>query len=945
MNLVSHEADWVRQEQVTRGLKASDPRALEGLLKRGGKLVADMYGLGAHDAAGNAKAILDSVASERNGGDTHALYIKARWAIRELALSNPAIDFEELLFVKRQWPRQNHQCSHRMGEAQTPGANLCILERLSPDSPVRDILDAETAKGGVGRPALSYDAKRIAFPYARPRPRPTRYGYGRPGVRGGACIMYDVYEVNIDGTGLRNLTNRPESEDTEPFYLPDGRIGFTTSRDGRFVQCGDWALACGIYTMKPDGSDLYRVTEPKEGEFYPTVLEDGRIMYTRWDYVMKAYNVIQQLWAVNPDGRAAALIYGDHYKFSRGPKAFFEARQIPGTSKVISTGAAHHNTCVGPIMIVDLAQNRGGPEGMTNVTPEFGDRYPEAGGHGTRSKVGWYSSPYPLTENHFLVTYAFDQSSSAARGFALYLADVHGNRDLIYRAPDASCYSPIPLRPRRKPRVIPDMVRGVPPKTPGTLIVTDIYQGLRGVERGTVKHLRVLETMSKVKRTTPQRVDLGVNCGWDVRRVLGTVPVEADGSAHFLVPSGRQLFFEALDGDYLEVRRMRNFMNVMPGETNSCVGCHEPYGTAPMAASREGLLAMKRAPSKIAPPPWGADHIDFRAVVQPVLDKHCIKCHRAEPPEEALRMAKGKKLPVLTGTRMLTAPAPRDRDQGPQHCVSESFLNLIPHVSYVQVGGHYGEATPLALYATGSGASKLMKMLKAGHNKVKLGLAEWRALAAWIDCNAQFYGHWDDICTKPDARPASPRVASPAGEVKPLRSQSSVDKARIAERRKELAGGPGEFLCYIDCGLETSSRDGKTSIVQRAGAGWTFRGAEALRDVAGAHKDITFNRSAIVFEIHGLDPKKPTELNLTWWDFNGAGRRQSVWLAKSPSDRLKKLRDAKPLPGWMNGRKQLPERVTIAIPPDMIDGGKTLVSIRCEGGPSAVLGEMWVVAK
>ncbi|MHC5058629.1 MAG: hypothetical protein ACYTKD_28560 [Planctomycetota bacterium] len=186
------EADWVRQEQVTRNLKASDPGALDGLLARGNRLVADMYDLGARGAADRAKAVLSSVASERGGGDTQALYIKARWAIRELAFSNPAVDFGRLLFVRRQWPRQNHQCAHRMGEAQTPGANLCILERLSPDSPVVDILDAATAKGGVDRPDLSYDAKRIVFPYARPRARPTAYGMGRPGVRGGACIMYDM---------------------------------------------------------------------------------------------------------------------------------------------------------------------------------------------------------------------------------------------------------------------------------------------------------------------------------------------------------------------------------------------------------------------------------------------------------------------------------------------------------------------------------------------------------------------------------------------------------------------------------------------------------------------------------------------------------------------------------------------------------------------------------
>ncbi len=938
------EADWERQERVARGLSCDDPRALAGALTRGRLMIADTRAMGASAEADGAAAVLEEVEKARDGGaSARDLYAKTRWALRDLAFSNPLIDFDEIVFVRRQWPWCNHQCSHRVGEAQIPGANLCVLKGLSPDGEVRGILDEAHAKGGIGRFDLSYDATRIVFPYAAPRPVPTKYGYGQPGVRGGACIMYDIYEIGVDGSNLRQLTDNPGSEDTEPIYLPDGRIAFMTSRDDRYVQCGDWALACGMYSMATDGADLRRITEPKEGEFYPNMLEDGRIMYTRWDYVMKGYNVIQQLWAVNPDGRGASLLFGDHYAFSVGPIAFFEARQIPDTQKVICTGGAHHNTCAGPIMVLDLEQNRGTRTAMVNVTPEVG--YPEInrnvfrevvheelagkGISNTRNNTGWYSSPYPLSEKHFMVAASFEQDNAARTGYGLYLMDIHHNRELIYRAKDASCYSPMPLRPRKKPRVIPDMVRGVDPKTPATLIVSDVYQGLPGVRRGEVKYLRVLETHSKTVRTKPQRCDIGVNSGWDIRGVLGTVPVETDGSARFLVPPYKQLFLEALDGDYLEIRRMRNFMNAMPGERVSCVGCHEPPGTAPMQALPGTLMAMKRPPSPITPPPWGTGGLGFEKVVQPVLDSHCVRCHDGTG-------GKGKAFSLRSG-KMLSAPTGYDRDHAPhaQHLVSEAFLNLLKYVSYIRVGGYQGEKLPLAPNATGSRQSRLMKHLKRGHNQVKLTLAEWRALAAWIDCNAPYYGGWDEIL--------SPET--PSGPTRALRTQTARDKKRITARIREVEGvGKAKVLAYLDCGLQLQSDGGPVRIRQLRGKGWMYAGTDVVRDIADGHRDITFDASRIVFELSGLQKKVAYALNMTWWDFNTDQRRQSVWVSRPDGSDKKTIRNTSGLPAYQV-RKELPEQVTLELPGEFVRGGKAHVILRCDGGANAVVGEIWVTQR
>ncbi|MBT8036213.1 MAG: hypothetical protein KJO21_01595 [Verrucomicrobiae bacterium] len=765
------EANWVQQEKTTFSRNLADPAALKDLLQRGHLMIADMKDLGVNTQ--KTETTLAAIQSQlaHPTPDLAPLYKKARWAIRQLAFSNPLLDFDQLLFVKRNTPYYQHQCGHRVGEAQLPGSNLCILSGLKPDGKVTDLLKGPFANGGIGRPDLSFDAKRIVFPYARKRENGTPFTSGTYGGDG-LCDPYDLYEIGTDGTGIHQVTQHPTAEDTEPCYLPGNRIAFTSSRNNRLVQCGDWALVNGIFSVQPDGNDLYKITEPQDGEFYPSLLEDGRILYTRWDYVMKPYNTQQQLWTVNPDGRRAELAYGDYYTFSRGPIALFEARQIPGTAKVIATGAAHHNNCAGPIMIVDMDQNRGGPKGMKKITPEV--HYPEvagsSGGHKRKSTTGWFRSPYPLGEHHYLVTYSFGPDTVS--NYGIYLMDVHGNKELIYQTNSKlSCYAPIPLRPRKTPHVIPNLVKNVDPDTPATIMVNDVYQGLlrEGVKRGEVKHLRIIEVLTKKQHTQPRRCDVGVNSGWDIRKVLGTVPIENDGSAHFQLPPHKLLLFEALDNDHLEIKRMRNYLNVKPGESVSCIGCHEPYGMAP-PNRKQPPLASLRPPSPITPPPWGVRGMSFKHIIQPILDKHCTSCHDGSTaPQKSFN---------LHGSTMVVAPKPYDADEGPQHAVSQSFLNLINYVSFTQVGG-YGNHNPKTLVptqakTTGSHASSLMKTLKTGHHNVQLPQDEWRAFAAWIDCNAPYYGDFQEIITIKDLAPPSDPSTPPS----PQRSFAVTDLRR-----------------------------------------------------------------------------------------------------------------------------------------------------------------------
>jgi len=743
--------DWRRQERIKRHSPGSRA-AVADVLDRGAALLADLRELGAAEAVRTASEQLarcrrrhDELAAQEEAGnnpvaDWEKLYFEARWAVRKAAFANPLLDFDELLFVKRYTPGIAHQCSHHVGSSQRPGSDLCIISGIRPDGEVRSVLRDQLPPGAISRPDLSFDARTIVFPYAAPRPKPTSYPYGKPGLVGGACLDYQLYEVGVDGSDLRQLTTGPY-ENTEPCYLPDGRICFTSSRCRRFVQCGDWAIVFSLFGMNRDGSEVRAMTEAKEGEWFPSVLDDGRIIYMRWEYVLKPFNTIQYLWTVNPDGTGAKLAFGDHFAFSPGPLTFIEARQVPGTSLVMATGAAHHNAGVGPICLLDLGRNRGDAAGMVRLTPEVG--YPETSEmSGTVCPAGWYNAPYPLSAKHYLACYSFGASHNAAAGYGIYLMDVHGNKELIYRDPLRSCYSPIPLRPRRKPPVLaPGVARSENRKT-GTALMLDVYQGLPGVARGTVKHVRVLETICKQEHSIPQRLDVGIGSGWDPRRILGTVAVEEDGSARFEIPADRPVFFQTLDENYMEVRGMRSFMSLKPGEKVTCVGCHETYGTAP---PNRMVAALGKPPQTITPPPWGPIPVDFAKVVQPVLDRHCVRCHDGSE-------GKQKSFDLTVGN-LLLAKGADNQSPGPPwpntpHRVTASFVNLLKYVDFTRLSGYGGENLPLAPYAVGSHRSKLIDVLDEGHYEVKLGRDQRRAIVAWIDCNAPYLGGWDDYVAK-----------------------------------------------------------------------------------------------------------------------------------------------------------------------------------------------------
>jgi hypothetical protein len=250
----------------------------------------------------------------------------------------------------------------------------------------------------------------------------------------------------------------------------------------------------------------------------------------------------------------------------------------------------------------------------------------------------------------------------------------------------------------------------------GRLLVQDVYRGLEGMARGTVKRLRIIGVPPKTQPHMNNPV-LGVSAEDPGKYVLGTVPVEADGSAHFRAPSGVPLFFQALNARGLAVQTMRSLTYVMPNEARSCVGCHEHRDTAPPAAAP--VLAAAREPSKLAPGPAGSWPLRFDQLVQPVLDQHCVRCHHPGSGDAAAAQLD------LTPARAWQALLAFGGDD-------------LKKLAFERDRSVAGEGT--------AARSKLWALLvdNGPHAEVRLDKESLDRLTTWMDTYAQRLGHFSD---------------------------------------------------------------------------------------------------------------------------------------------------------------------------------------------------------
>ncbi|MFH1918700.1 MAG: hypothetical protein ABIP48_02260 [Planctomycetota bacterium] len=562
------------------------------------------------------------------------------------------------------------------------GARLCKLNLRTRQ--VTALLD--DPKGGVRDPRVHYDGGKILFSY-----------------RKGSTHHYHLCEINTDGSGFRQLTFG-DWDDVDPAYLPDGGIVFASSRASRFVPCNRVQVAI-LYRMDADGGNMLCLSASTLLDDRPAVLPDGRVLYTRWEYLDRAAEKFRDLWVMNPDGTGQMVLFGG---MGRPYPDFFakcDALPIPGTNKVVSvfSPALGQRENAGNVMVVDLTAGPDDWSAAKRISPKVPNLVWSIGlGHGREG----FRDPYPLSEDCFL----------AASDKSLLILGGNGETQEVYRAAEM-VHDPRVICPRPREPVIPP--RSDLEKTTGQLVLTNVYHGrnMKGVKPGDIKSLLVLEDLPKPASVHGLPGAFSMGGTFTLRRILGSVPVEPDGSASFEVPALRAIYFVALDEKGLAVKRMQSFTMVMPGETRGCVGCHEPRtGTTGRLVGSSALMALERPPSLIEPIAGVPEVIDYPRDVQPVWDRHCVSCHSAENPLGHV---------VLTG------------DYNEWFTQSYYALFAYDQISDVRNWGEDGNNPP---WGFGTGASPLMKMIDGSHYDAKLTEQEYDLVRLWVESSAVFTG-------------------------------------------------------------------------------------------------------------------------------------------------------------------------------------------------------------
>ena len=658
------------------------------------------------------------------------LYLDARRLARAIAFTNPLLDFDKLLFITRHNPGGPfHMCDQYYGCNAKPGGGLYVLEAPFAESPrLRSLLAGSVVeqgrlkgrkldKGSFLSPELSFDGKTLYFAYSECQAKKT-YTWG-------PTISYHIFKCNADGTGLVQLTDGA-ADDFDPCELPNGRIVFVSLRRGGYLRCGRHCPVYTMFSMEPDGSDVVCLSFHETHEWHPSVTHDGMIVYSRWDYVDRDTNVAHHIWLCYPDGRDPRSFHGN-YPLSRNARPWMEQsiRAIPGSRRFVAVTGAHHGNAFGSLVLIDhnLPDDNATSQ-IERLTPET--PFPEAeGGRGNIRKFSRYGSPWPLSEDDYLCVYGHD-----AKNRGIYWLDRDGNRELVYRDPQIHCLSPIPLRPRTRPPIIPDAtaqtVRTRHLERPATIAVTNVYDSDFTWPEGTrIRALRVIQVLPK-STAPPNKPRIGVANQSNARAVLGTAPVEADGSAYFEAPVGKEIYFQALDARGLAVMSMRSGTYVHPGERLSCQGCHERKNTPPPSARLP--LALRRPPSKLAPDVEGSNPFNYPRLVQPVLDRHCVACHQEKKALDLSGAVAGQ------FTRSYNGLAGK-----------YGFYFHVTNGS-IRTGVHGGSRTIPGKF--GARAAPLLKYLGEGHYGVKLAEEEFHRIALWLDCNSEFRGAYEDAAAQ-----------------------------------------------------------------------------------------------------------------------------------------------------------------------------------------------------
>ncbi len=679
-----------------------------------------------------SKGILSRKADlQQNNASTSAwfdLYFKACQLRRQNRLTTIPENWNQIVFVKHYELGGSHYAyTEGQSDAQNEshfigGSALCVLEIDGQYGTIRTLL--EDNEGVIRDPDVSYDGKRILFAWKRHQKKDD----------------YHLYEFQPHPRRLRQITRGAGVADYEGIYLPDGDLLFNSTRCIQTVDCW-WTEVSNLYTCDGRGKYLRRLSFDQVHTNYPQVMPDGRIVYTRWDYNDRGQLFPQPLFQMNPDGTEQTEYYGNNSWF---PTTILHARGIPGTSKVLSVISGHHTHQRGKLGVIDPAKGRQENEGVQLIAPVRETEAVRIDQYGQNGDLFQY--PYPIDEQQFLVCYSpvGDNGAHTKRHYGLYWMDIDGHREMLAYDEKLSCVQPVPLAERPKPHVRPSLVDYT--QDSGVYYVHDVYigPGLKDIERGTAKSIRVVALDFRAAGigsnsnrgpagsalvSTPPAINNGT---WDVKKVLGTTPIYEDGSAMFTVPAKTPVYFQVLDKDNYVIQTMRSWSTLQPGEKFSCTGCHENKNEAP-PVSVNVTQAMQQGPLELTPFYGPARGFSFAKEIQPILNKHCVRCHNPSG------KARGYD---LTDTVKVDEKAKRKWTQGyltlTQNGKSNKWVNWISIQS---------EPSMLPPYHAGAAKSKLMNLINKGHGKTKLSQEEKDKIACWIDLLIPFCGDYTEANT------------------------------------------------------------------------------------------------------------------------------------------------------------------------------------------------------
>ncbi|MGL5682210.1 MAG: hypothetical protein ACRDDZ_04035 [Marinifilaceae bacterium] len=614
---------------------------------------------------------------------------------------------KKILYVERhqyQLDHHNTETLFQVGEINedkfSPGSALRITDINT--GQITTLL--ETTDGVIRDPELSFDAKHVLF-----------------SMRKNIKDFYHIYQIDIDGNNLTQLTFGDGISDIDPLYLPDGGIAFSSSRQPKYCMCNRHIM-CNLYRMDANGSNITQIGVSTLFEGHASLLSDGRLLYDRWEYIDRNFGDAQGLWTVNPDGTKHAIYYGNN---TGSPGGVIDGRAIPGSDLVVCTFVACHDRPWGAIAILDRKMGIDGVKPVKQIWPTNSIKLIENGHLDSFKGIEhFYEDPYAINTENILASRTIwlkrqgGNISDAKMG--IYLLGPNALEELILEG-NHSLFDAQIVETRFKPHAIPSALESN--TSNGRFYVQNVYTGthMEGVTPGSVKYLRVIESPEKRSWTAYAWGGQGEQApavnwhSFETKRIIGDALVEPDGSVSFEAPAGKHLYFQLLDKNKKMIQSMRSGVSLMPGETYGCIGCHEDRLNAPIAQSMQ-FSALKKAPQKLSK--WMEKepvNFSFMEHVQPVLDKKCVSCHDFDSNNrDKLVLAK---------------------DMNP--FFNAAYVNLHVKKVVTLIGG--GPADIQNAYSWGSHASKLSNIIENQHHGIKLTPKEKEILYTWMDLNGVYY--------------------------------------------------------------------------------------------------------------------------------------------------------------------------------------------------------------